>query len=511
MKFFHFAAAATAAVTATALLAPAASADQAPGVAWHACDPSSKAPSAGYRCATYDVPLSYRDPGGPKIQLALGLLPAADQSRKRGTIFYNPGGPGNSGRFAPALTPALHERFDIVGFDPRGVGASTPVRCFTDPAQLEPLRRVLGQFPISREQERRQVEDARAVAESCGRAAGPLLGHLSTANVARDLDRLRAAVGEPKLRYYGLSYGTYVGENYANLFPGRVGALALDAVDDPVNWSTGYRPQDANVPFSYRLGGFDGARQALNTFLTACAADTRCAFREPGTDLLGKWNGILDRLQAGPVTIPGKDGNGRVVRYQDAVGEVHRGLLDEAKAAELAGFLQALAAAPAAPAAVKSTVDEPIPTPFDSAMAGAGTVCADSSNPRDPELWWRYAKAADRVGRGFGSYDLYLSLPCAMWPVADPDRYTGPWNRPTAAPVLLIGNRGGDPETPYQGAQRTERLLGDARLLALDAYGHGARGKSVCVDTALDRYLADGVVPPRGTVCRPDHGPFDDR
>ncbi|MFE0023558.1 alpha/beta hydrolase [Amycolatopsis sp. NPDC059021] len=508
MKPFRIAAAATAAVTATALLAPAASAQQAPGIAWHACDPSSKPPSAGYRCATYEVPLSYRDPGGPKIQLALGLLPAADQSRKRGTIFFNPGGPGNSGRFAPPLTPALHEQFDIVGFDPRGVGASTPVRCFSDPSQLEPLKRILGQFPITREQERQQVADARTVTEACGRNAGPLLGHLSTANVARDLDRLRAAAGEPRLRYYGLSYGTYVGENYANLFPGRVGALALDAVDDPVNWSTGYRPQDAKVPFSYRLGGFEGAQQALNSFLADCAADTRCAFREPGTDLLAKWNRILDRLQTGPVTIPGGDGAIRTVRYQDVIGEVHRGLLDEAKAANLARFLQAVASAPAGAAAM-STVDTPIGTPFDSAMGGAGTVCADASNPRDPESWWQYAKLADRAGRGFGSYDLYLSMPCALWPVTDPDRYTGPWNRSTAAPVLLLSNGRGDPETPHQGAQRTERLLADARLLTLDAYGHGTRGRSACIDTALERYLADGVMPPRGTVCSPDHGPFD--
>src|SRR6185295_14864876 len=115
----------TVAALVAALAIPVAS----PAVVWGDCDPAHSA----YRCATYEVPLSYRDPNGPRIQLALGMLPAADQQHKLGTMFYNPGGPGASGRYAPELTPAIHQRFDIVGFDPRGVGASTPLQCFDDP------------------------------------------------------------------------------------------------------------------------------------------------------------------------------------------------------------------------------------------------------------------------------------------------------------------------------------------------------------------------------------------
>ncbi|MFK0248692.1 alpha/beta hydrolase [Amycolatopsis azurea] len=469
-------------------IAPVASA--APkGIAWGAC-PAGSPP--GYDCAEIEVPLSYQDPGGPRITLALGRLPATDQKRKRGTVFTNPGGPGNPGRFSEFQTPALHRQFDIVGFDPRGVGASTPVRCFASDTETEPLKRVLGTFPITTEQEGRHTADVREVATSCGRNAGPLLGHLSTTNVARDLDKLREAVGEPRLRYYGLSYGTYLGEVYANLFPHRVGALALDAVDDPIAWSTGHRPEDANVPFSTRLGGFRDADRALQAFLDTCAADTRCAFREPGVDLRAKYDAILDRLEAAP----------EAITYQDVVRRTHSALTDEANSPALAEFLQS--------ATKPSLATKAIATPFDSALGGGGTLCTDTTNPRDPAAWRRAARDADKESRGFGSYDTYLSMPCAFWPVADPARYTGPWNRPTA-PILLLANGKGDPETPYAGAKRTERILGNARLLTLDAWGHGAANRSECVDAALDAYLTYGRLPARGTVCAPDHAPFDAR
>ncbi|WP_410658052.1 alpha/beta hydrolase [Amycolatopsis sp. lyj-112] len=480
-------------ITLTALaavtIAPAVSA--APkGIAWGPC-PEGSPP--GYDCAELEVPLSYQDPRGPKLTIALGRLPAADRKHKRGTIFTNPGGPGNPGRFTKFQTPSLHQQFDIVGFDPRGVGASTPVRCFANDAEIEPLKRILGQFPITAEQETRHVADVREVAASCGRNAGPLLEHLPTANVARDLDRLREAAGEPRLRYYGLSYGTYLGETYANLFPHRVGALALDAVDDPIAWSTGYRPEDANVPFSTRLGSFRDADRALQAFLDTCAADVRCVFREPGTDLRAKYDAILDRLEASPGAIT----------YQDVIRRTHNALTDEANSPALAEFLQAAAK----PATVSSKA---IVTPYDSALGGGGTLCADTTNPRDPAAWSKAAREADREGRGFGSYDTYLSLPCAFWPASGSARYAGPWNRPTA-PILLLANGKGDPETPYAGAKRTERILGNARLLTLDAWGHGAANRSACVNAALDGYLTYGRLPARDTVCAPDHEPFDAR
>ncbi|HEY0500725.1 MAG TPA: alpha/beta hydrolase [Kutzneria sp.] len=480
-------------------------------LSWGGCPADAPVPAGAlpldqYQCAMLAVPLSYQDTDGASIQIAVGRLPATDQAHKLGTIFYNPGGPGQSGRIAPVLTPELHRRFDIVGFDPRGVGASTTAHCFTSPDQLAVLQRVGAQFPTTPEETRQEIADVFTLDDLCARNAGPLYSHLSTANVARDLDRLRAAVGSPTMSYYGLSYGTVIGETYANLFPDRIRAVVLDAVDDPVNWTTGYRPADATVPFSVRLGADVGAQQALRSFLAACAADTRCVFRQPGADLLAKYNQVLDRLAAGPVTfIDPATGQPATIRYPDAVSRIIEYLTDAANSPELARFLQALSTPTVAAAAPLAT---PIPTAFDSLLAGAATYCADSVNPADPDVWPRFAAATDLRARGFGPHYTYLSLPCVRFPSADADHYAGPWDRHTAHTVLLVGNSQGDPATPYDGAQRTAKLLGNARLLTLDTFGHGSVGRSQCVDDAVDSYFLRLRLPAAGTVCTPNHEPF---
>ena len=137
-------------------------------------------------------------------------------------------------------------------------------------------------------------------------------------------------------------------------------------------------------------------------------------------------------------------------------------------------------------------------------------LCTDGDNPRNPWVWPRYARRADREAYPFGSPWVWLSLPCATWPASDPDRYTGPWDRPTANPLLLVGNRLGDPATPYEDAQRTaSERLADARLLTVETYGHAAIDQSTCVADAVSRYLIYLQLPDEGTVCHPDRSPFD--
>lgn len=484
-----------------------------PELAWGPC-PEGSPP--GYQCAEAEVPLSYRNPDGEKITLALGRLPAKDPARKLGTVFYNPGGPGGSGQFPPELTPRLRERFDIVGFDPRGIGASTPLRCFETGEQRELLA---SPFPINREQTERKFADTAKATRICGENAGELINHMSTANVARDLDLLRQAVGDDKLSYYGISYGTHLGSVYVNLFPDRVRAVVLDAVLDPVEWTTGYAPGSGWQPFSYRLGSFEGTQRSLESFLAACAGSENCAFREPGRDLREKYAAILDHLRREPVTITPPGGEPLRMTYQDVV-ELTRGALYSAEnSVLLAEYLQALAVATGEVVSERAAPVAALPPraqrpgyqgdDYQGPEQSLAVMCADTDNPPLQHVWPHYARRADRHAPGFGSSWTYLSLPCATWPGRDRDRYAGPWDRQTANPVLLIGNREGDPATPYEDAVRTSKLLGDARLLTLDTFGHGALGHSECIDGAVDRYFIGGALPDEGTVCEPARQPFD--
>jgi pimeloyl-ACP methyl ester carboxylesterase len=496
-----------------------------PALAWGACaatTPEETAILADYECTTAEVPLSYRDPHGATVELALGRLPAADPGHRLGSLFWNPGGPGGPGRIPPVFSEALHQRFDLVGFDPRGVGESTQLRCFASNSEASEL--FAWPFPITPDEERRVIDLTAEGTRRCARNGGPLLEHMATADVARDLDLLRQAVGDEQLSYLGFSYGTHLGEVYANLFPDRVRAITLDAVLDPIEWTTGRTPQDAAAPFTFRLGSYEGSYAALLTFLRACRDDERCAFREPGVDLPAKYDTLLQRLRRQPAELVDADGQPYTVTYQDVVEGTLGALYSPTASPDLAAALQDLYVATGQPrraarrlrhddlvrAPVRPTYRLQTPDePYAGLEAGPAVACTDSDNPADPWVWPQYARAADRAAPYFGSPWTYGSLPCATWPARDADRYTGPWDRPTAHPLLLVGNRLGDPATPYDDAVSTSRELASARLLTLDSFGHAAFLQSRCIVSAVERYLIELRLPAEGTVCQPDRRPFD--
>jgi pimeloyl-ACP methyl ester carboxylesterase len=459
----------------------------------------------GLECATARVPLDYDRPSGATITLALIRLPASDPGRRIGSIFLNPGGPGNSGVDAvrqggrSLFSAEVRARFDLVGLDPRGIGASTPLRCFDSQEQalavLPPFR-----FPVTAAEERSWVAADRAFARACARRGGPILDHMATADVARDLDLLRQAVGDRQLSYVGLSYGAYLGATYANLFPAKVRALVLDGVPDPVAWATGRGDQAATQPLFNRVAAAEGASATLGEFFRLCdQGGPTCAFSKG--DPRRRYQALARRLLASPVQTP--DGP---AGYADVVYETQRALEDPALWPGLAERLQQLDRL-AKTSAAATRVETPLPNYPNLLESLPGVACSDSDNPDQVDAWRQAADTADRTAPYFGRYWTWFSSICQPWPGRDHDRYTGPWTAQTANPVLLVGNRF-DPATPYRGAVTLARLLPRSRLLTLDGWGHTAEGKSSCIDAHTARYLLTTQTPQPGAVCQPDLVPF---
>ena len=492
--------------------APIATAAPRPVVApvnWSPCASDSR-----FDCATYRVPLDHARPNGAAIALALTRRPADDPTNKIGSLFLNPGGPGAAGiQFAQgasqlAFNAEVRRRFDIVGFDPRGVGASAPIQCFATDGEYE---RVLGpalSMPIGAAEETRTLTAYRSYTEACRRNGGPLLQYLSTLNVVKDLDLLRQAVGDRQLTYAGYSYGTLIGATYAAVFPGRSRALLLDGMVDPEQ-----RMQRSVANELDRAGGFE---VALAGFLDSCAvAGARCRFAG-GTAAATrqKFDALRERLRQGPVR--SEDGS---VTISDATTEVARSLYDASQFPYLGDYLQRLheSAFPAAAArtqrsAGRGTDRLRVRAPeaeytYNNDDIERAVNCVDKRLPRPQALWRPLVAQFERAHRTFGRWEVYGSIPCATWPVVTNDRYPGPWNTPRTNPVLIVGNYY-DPPTRYLFAQRAVRELGRARLLSLDGFGHTAILGSACINDRVSTYLLSQTLPPEGTVCRPDRQPF---
>jgi pimeloyl-ACP methyl ester carboxylesterase len=512
-------AAATAAgllATPTAVAAPTAApaitaAAAVPSLHWTDC-------GDGFQCATARVPLDYDRPHGTRISLALIRLPAGDPARRIGSIFINPGGPGGSGvdvvrdagRFL--YSDEVRARFDLVGFDPRGIIRSTPLRCFETfdqaVAVLPPMA-----FPVTRAEERVWIRSDRALASACARRGGAILDHMATADVARDMDLLRRAVGDDKLNYVGYSYGSYLGATYANLFPNKVRALVVDGVLDPIAWATGRGDQARTLPFSTRLRSDQGALATLNEFFRLCdAGAANCAFSQGSPR--HRFAELAERLREEPVQLPDGQGGTFPFTYADLVATTLGAMYDPPSWPDLAVFLQQLwdLAQPDAAAATLRTLRARLggfqQEDYPNFVEGfPGVACSETDNPANVGAWSRAARTSDQRFRYFGRLWTWISSICQPWPGWDADRYDGPWTRRTSNPVLVVGNRF-DPATRYQGAVTLANLLPRSRLLTLDGWGHTSLFASACIDAHVNAYLLTAQVPPRGTVCQPDMVPF---
>ena len=479
-----------------AVVAPVrAAAAPAGGIHWAPCGDRLE-------CATVRVPLDWSRPHGPAISLSVMRHLASDPAHRIGSLLVNPGGPGDSGvdevasrgGYFDALTGG---RFDVIGWDPRGSGRSAPVSCFATAAERAAFwGDVL--VPTTRADEQRYLARTVGLAQRCGQRNGPLLAHISMADQVRDLDRLRELVGDRRLTFFGESNGTLMGQTYANMFPGRVRAMALDGIVDPIVYRHGTAAALAN--------GLTDTDLVWAKFLALCqaAGPDRCALAGHGP-VAPRVDAFLDRLRRSPLP-------------------TSAGPLTYGETVTLAKFT-----VPAFPA-----VWPDVSVPLELALEGDGSVlkqlagalrsdsfrlmfeqnvaltCADAPARQTAAQWPAVVHRLSAISRIGGiPFGWVNGAPCASWPARSAARYDGPFDRHTGTPILLINLRY-EPNTPLVNAQVAQRRLGNAVLLVQDGYGHlSANDPSACVEAALAAYLVQLRTPARSSRCGSDRAPFD--
>ncbi|MCX5526395.1 alpha/beta hydrolase [Streptomyces bobili] len=455
---------------------------------WGRCKATadSDAPSGEWQCAELKVPLDWSKPDGDTIDLAMIRAKSRGTGSKRiGSLLFNFGGPGGSGvSTMPAYgstVSSLRKQYDLVSWDPRGVGASEGVRCRSD-KDIEAAESV-DSTPDTTAEEQAYLRDSVDFGKGCQKDAGELMAHVSTTDSARDMDLMRQVLGDEKLHYFGISYGTELGGVYAHLFPKNVGRVILDAVVDPSADAVGHAKNQAK-----------GFQLALDNYLKSTG-------QNPGQGSR-KIADLLKRIDDDPLPTS----SGRKLTQTLAVTGIVLPLYSKEGWPTLTSALE-------------------------SAQEGDGSellTLADAYNERDPEGNYGTTTHSQRVisclddkqrptldetkkllpefekiSPVFGTFLGWDTAGwCHDWPVA------GQFDSPEvsaagATPILLVGNTG-DPATPYEGARRMADELGErvGVLLTWKGEGHGAYGSgSDCVDSTVDDYLLDGTVPKDGKVC----------
>ncbi|MER7666741.1 alpha/beta hydrolase [Streptomyces sp. NPDC096193] len=468
-----------------------------PQVKWGQCpdDVVAEAAPTVLQCTTMPVPLDYAHPEGEQIDLTVSRLAAADPDKRRGLLMLNPGGPGGSGLALSALLVAqglpssVTDRYDLIGMDTRGIGHSAPVSCgFTTDS---PYYSNIPPYAVDAAAVTAQAKVAEQAAKQCAdNDDGGRLRHLTTANAARDLDRIRAALGEEKTSYLGYSYGTALGAAYASMFPERTDRIVLDS-------NIGDTHLDRDGMRRYALG----MEQTLPDFAKWAARrhDSYGLGRTP-SQVRASYLAIADRLDKAPVA--GIDGSlFRLLTFGHLFKQTQYPQLVQTWQAMLEGDEAAARDLSAAP---KETADGAL-SPNDNALTVfLAVTCNDVEWPEGISTY-RRGVAEDRE-----RYPLYGAAtanitPCAFWPYAPAEP---PVEVDTEGPrnVLLLQNRR-DASTPHLGGKMLREKFGDrARLISVDDSGHGVYvlGKNSCALNTTTRYLVEGEMPTKDTFCRAD-------
>ena len=454
-------------------------------IAWEDCD--------GGECGRLSVPIDYAEPTDGSIELALLRVPAGNEGQRLGSLLVNPGGPGGSGVEYARLgglivSPEVADAYDIVGFDPRGVASSAPITCFDDDQMDEWLG--FDPTPDTPEEETEAEALRQEFADDCEAAAPDLLGHVSTVEVARDMDVLRGVLGEPKLDYLGASYGTFIGTTYAQLFPERVDRLVLDGAIDPN--LTG---------LELGLGQAEGFEQATRAYVQDCIDQGDCPLGSDVDAGMTRINDFLNELDEDPLPVSGDTVDeltegwallGIIVAMYD---ETAWGILTNALEQGFNGsgdqlqFLANIYADRNAEGVYTGNGNQAI----------YAVNCLDrpseDTDVSDEETLAEFEAVAPTFGR-------YLAgdSACDTWPV-EASETLDTYAAASAAPILVVGTTG-DPATPYAWAEQLAQTLDSGVLLTYDGEGHTAYGRgSDCIDNAIDAYLLEGTVPEDGKQC----------
>jgi pimeloyl-ACP methyl ester carboxylesterase len=454
-----------------------------PKLDWKSCGKEGQ-------CASLTVPLDYAQPdNGKTMKIALSRVRATDSKRRIGSLLMNPGGPGAPGvqfvqEVAGSLPDQLRRRFDIVGFDPRGTGKSQPVKCQPN---LDGVFN-LDYSPDTPEERARLDTELQKLARSCEQRSGSELPYVSSESTARDMDRIRQAVGDKKLTYIGYSYGTYLGTLYAKLFPNKVRALVLDGAVDP-NLSGVQLGVEQAVGFE----------NALDAFLAQCAANPRCSFYNAGDP-----TGAFDRLAAQIDARPLRAGS-RVL----SGGEFDIGVAQALYTGKFGYRVleQALAAAQRGDGAKMLDLSDQYTGrqrdgTYDSSQPAFWAIgCLDGPAVGPPDAFQaaeaEFRAAAPRIGVSLLNYGLV----CAYWPVP-PVKSVSPITVDGAPPIMIVGTTG-DPATPLKWAEGLSKDISSSVLVVAEGSQHTSflLAQNSCVDALGIAYLVDGTAPPADTNC----------
>lgn len=456
-------------------------------VAWSAC-------YGTFQCAQITVPLDYQHPQARTIKLSVVRLLAKDRKNRIGSLLVNPGGPGGSGvDYALAaefiVTKEVLARYDLVGFDPRGVGRSTPIHCLNDKQTDQMI--ALDGTPSTPAQVQTLMDAAKTIADLCKVNAGAMLPFLGSANVARDMDLLRAILGDAKLNYLGKSYGTLIGAIYADLFPKRVGHLVLDGALDPTVSNT-----ETNID---QARGF---QIALGDYITDCLKHQTCPGGKTRAAVLDRISKLLADTDVTP--LPSKSGRvatqslvllGIVSTLYDSEGgwPSLTLALNQAYNGDSSGLLDL----------ADYYVDRDANGHYSSNSNDIGYAvnCIDKDSRATVAQMESDSKVMAKTSPQFGAYLAWGLAPCDFWPTP-PNPYPAPIAAKGAGPILVVGTTH-DPATPYRWAQGLAHQLSSGVLLTYEGEGHTAymRG-SACIDRAVDAYFLLGRTPPPGTNCQ---------